>query len=49
MWMGPSNACTRPLLDLPSGRVCSSNTTLQESGALGNTLVLYIKMLPPHW
>ena len=49
MWIGPSNACTRPLLDLPSGRTVSSNTTFQEVGASLNTSVLYISTLGPHW
>ena len=39
---------TRSLLDLPSGRVCSSKTTPQEVGASGKTSVLYINTFGPH-
>ena len=50
MWIGPSKACTRPLLLLPSGRFISSNTTFQLVGGwLPKTLVLYMSTFQPHW
>ena len=38
-----------PCCDLPSGSVCSSNTTLQLFGASLKTLVLYMSTFGPHW